>query len=159
MVKPWYKQFWPWFLIALPLCVVIASLTTFAIFSKNSVNLVAEDYYKKGKAISVDLSRVNAANGLKIKASVHTEENQIVIDFDKGELNHHPALNVIFTHRTLPNQDFQVLLSSDANGVYRHTLDKALTGPWFVELEPHTREWLVQGKVTFPSSSPTALSN
>ncbi|WP_375754027.1 FixH family protein [Vibrio sp. HN007] len=158
MVKPWYKQFWPWFLIALPLCVVIASFTTLAIFSKNSVNLVAEDYYKKGKAINIDLSRVNAASGLKIKASVHTEGNQVIVDFDKGELNHYPALNVIFTHRTLANQDFHVLLSSDANGVYRHTLEEQITGPWFVELEPHTKEWLVQGKVTFPSSTPTALS-
>ena len=26
--KPWYKQFWPWFIIAFPLTSIIASLTT-----------------------------------------------------------------------------------------------------------------------------------
>ncbi len=50
MNKPWYKQFWPWFLIILPLSVVVASITTFVVFSNNKVSLVAEDYYKKEKA-------------------------------------------------------------------------------------------------------------
>lgn len=29
--KPWYKQFWPWVLIFLPLSVVVASFVTLAI--------------------------------------------------------------------------------------------------------------------------------
>jgi hypothetical protein len=159
MVKPWYKQFWPWFLIALPVCVVIASFTTLAIFSKNSVSLVAEDYYKKGKAINRDLSRVNAANGLKLSATVQSDSTDIVIRFDKGELSLYPALRVLFTHRTLADRDFEVMLTSDASGVYRYNAPEALSGPWFIQLEPHTKEWLIQGKVSFPSSSPTALFN
>lgn len=51
MVKPWYKQFWPWFLIILPLTVVVWTVITVVVFSNNSVSLVAEDYYKKAKAL------------------------------------------------------------------------------------------------------------
>lgn len=33
---PWYKQFWPWFLIALPGSVVIASLFTISLAVENA---------------------------------------------------------------------------------------------------------------------------
>ncbi len=50
MPQPWYKQFWPWFLIILPATVVVACITTFVLFVENDVDLVAEDYYKKRKS-------------------------------------------------------------------------------------------------------------
>ncbi|MDP2571681.1 FixH family protein [Vibrio penaeicida] len=159
MVQPWYKQFWPWFLIALPATVVVASFVTLGIFSKNSVSLVAEDYYKKGKGINIDISKQNAARDLSLSANVSTSSNRIVIGFDKGELEHFPALVVTFSHRTLADRDFSQTLSANALGQYAINLDNEIEGPWFVEVEPHNKEWLIQGKVTFPSQSPTQLGN
>ncbi len=157
MVKPWYKQFWPWFLIALPLSVVVGTLYTVAIFSQNSVNLVAEDYYKKGKGINIDLSKINVARDLGLNAAVSSQDNDIVIRFEKGRLDHFPAITASFTHRTLPDRDFQKLLTADASGNYRLSLDHEVQGPWFVELQPHNEAWLVQGRVTFPSTTETIL--
>ncbi len=158
MIKPWYKQFWPWFLIALPLCVVIASFTTLAIFSNNAVSLVAEDYYKKGKAINIDLSRIKEAQALGVSASVLSKQQTILVQFEKGKLDSFPALVVTFTHRTLADKDFQKVVNPDANGVYRIASQQTLSGPWFVEVEPHTKAWLLQGKVSFPSASATPLT-
>ncbi|NIY85101.1 FixH family protein [Vibrio hepatarius] len=159
MVKPWYKQFWPWFLIVLPLTVVVWTLITVVIFSQNSVSLVTEDYYKKGKGINVDISKQNVAKDLGLKAAVYSDGNSVVIQFDKGQLEHYPAITAMFAHRTLPDRDFSQIITSDAKGVYRFTLDKELQGPWFIELTPHDKQWLVQGRVTFPSSSPVQLDN
>lgn len=159
MVKPWYKQFWPWFLISMPLVVVVWTVITVIVFSQNSVSLVTEDYYKKGKGINIDLSKINVAKELELSASVFSDENDVVISFNKGQLEHYPALTAMFVHRTLPDRDFTQLLTSDANGDYRLTLDEAMQGPWFIELTPHNAEWLVQGRVTFPSESPTELMN
>ncbi|WP_367986425.1 FixH family protein [Vibrio sp. NTOU-M3] len=159
MVKPWYKQFWPWFLIILPLTVVVWTIITVIVFSQNSVSLVTEDYYKKGKGINIDLSKINIAKELKLGASVYSDGNDIVIRFDKGELEHYPAITAMFAHRTLPDRDFSKLLTSDAKGMYRFTLKQELQGPWFIELTPHNSEWLIQGRVGFPSSSPTQLMN
>mgnify|MGYP003639778068 FL=1 len=64
---PWYKQFWPWFLIILPMCAVIASLTTLKIALDNSDSLVAEDYYKQGKAINMDLRKIKYAQQIGMK--------------------------------------------------------------------------------------------
>ncbi|RAH20054.1 FixH family protein, partial [Vibrio vulnificus] len=61
-------------------------------------------------------------------------------------------------HRTLPDRDFTQLLTADAKGVYRLSLDHKMEGPWFIELQPHDQKWLVQGRVTFPSSA-TVLMN
>ncbi|MCL9776807.1 FixH family protein [Vibrio methylphosphonaticus] len=157
MVKPWYKQFWPWFLIALPLSVVVGTLYVVLIFSQNSVDLVAEDYYKKGKGINVDITKVNVARDLQLNASISSDKNVILIAFDKGELDNFPALTTTFTHRTLPDQDFEKLLTADAKGTYRLTLDHDMQGPWFVELQPHDKAWMIQGRVTFPSSDPVLI--
>lgn len=159
MVKPWYKQFWPWFLILLPLTVIVWTVITVIIFSKNSVSLVTEDYYKKGKGINVDISKQKIAKELGLSASVSSQNKEIVINFDKGDTAYYPALSVMFAHRTLPGKDFATMLTPDANGRYRLTTDSKIVGPWFIEITPHNNEWLIQGRVSFPSQNPTKLSN
>ncbi len=42
-VKPWYKQFWPWFLLALPASVVIASMFTIFLAVQNAPVLIQKD--------------------------------------------------------------------------------------------------------------------
>lgn len=159
MVKPWYKQFWPWFLIILPLTVVVWTIVTVIVFSNNSVSLVAEDYYKKGKGINVDLSKIHVAKDLGLNAAVSSQGNEIIIQFNKGKLDHYPAIQAMFAHRTLPDRDFSQLITADAKGNYKITREDEMQGPWFIELTPHNGEWLVQGRVTFPSASPTQLMN
>lgn len=156
MVKPWYKQFWPWFLIILPLTVVVWTIVTVVVFANNSVSLVAEDYYKKGKGINIDISKMNVARDLGLNATVSSDGNTVVITFNKGELPHFPALTATFTHRTLSDHDFTKLLTADAKGNYRLTPEDSIQGPWFVELEPHNQEWMIQGRVEFPAQ-PTTL--
>lgn len=157
MVKPWYKQFWPWFLIALPLTVVVAAFITLSISIKNSPSLVTEDYYKKGKGINIDISKVNAAKDLNLKANIVSDGSDIIIQFDKGNMPHFPALSAMFAHRTLADKDFRQLVTSDASGNYRIKLENAIEGPWFIELTPHDKAWLIQGRVNFPSETATVL--
>ena len=159
MVKPWYKQFWPWFLIALPATVVIWTIMTVIVFTQNSVDLVTEDYYKKGKGINVDISKVNIAKELGLSASLNEKGNSVIITLDKGKLQHFPAISAMFVHRTLPDRDFTQLLTADARGNYTLALDQHLEGPWFIELTPHDEEWLVQGRMNFPIDTPTQLTN
>jgi len=161
MVKPWYKQFWPWFLIALPLTVVVWTIITVIIFAQNEVSLVTEDYYKKGKGINIDLSKIKIAKELQLQAEVMTNGREIVIQFDRGQLDHYPALSAEFAHRTLEDRDFSRMLSSDAKGNYRFIVDETIDikGPWFVKLSPHDGQWIIQGRVNFPSSLPTRLMN
>ena len=47
-VEPWYRQFWPWFIIALPASAVIASFISLWLAVSNPVHLVVtEDEYQQ----------------------------------------------------------------------------------------------------------------
>lgn len=158
MIKPWYKQFWPWFLIALPASVVVASLLTVTVFSLNSVSLVAEDYYKKGKAINVDLSKLRVAAQKGVSASLSTTPDALRIALNKGELERFPTLRVHVQHRTLERKDINAMVNPNQAGIYHIDLDEPIEGPWFVEISSFDDSWKVNGRVNFPLSSDWTLS-
>jgi len=41
--SPWYRQFWPWFIIALPAATIIAGIITFYLALSRPVQLVVGD--------------------------------------------------------------------------------------------------------------------
>jgi hypothetical protein len=67
---PWYKQFWPWFLIALPGSVVIAAISTAIIAFSGADPLVHDNYYKKGLAINQSNEQVSVARALGIELKI-----------------------------------------------------------------------------------------
>ncbi len=52
MNTPWYKQFWPWFLIAVPLITLVMGGVLLKLAISTEDSLVVDDYYKEGKAIN-----------------------------------------------------------------------------------------------------------
>ncbi len=69
----------------------MASFFTFALFNSNRVSLVSENYYKEGKGINQDLSRLNKADELGLRASLHLENKVAIFSLDKGKLLQYPA--------------------------------------------------------------------
>ncbi|MGX9416117.1 FixH family protein [Vibrio sp. RC27] len=159
MEKPWFKQFWPWFLIILPGTVIIWTLATVVVFSQNAVSLVSDDYYKEGKGINQDITRLQEAKALNLNASVYSQDQTLVVTLDKGKLEQYPALRVNIVHRTLETQDIELMISADAQGNYRIQPETEIVGPWFVKLSSFDNKWILQGKVNFPSTTPTILNN
>src|SRR5471032_1225537 len=68
MAKPWYREPWPWLLMAGPGIVVIASFFTLWLAIKSDDGLVEDDYYKLGLAINQTLSRASRAEQLALGA-------------------------------------------------------------------------------------------
>ena len=42
MTQPWYRQFWPWFIIALPCAAVVGSIATAIIAIKGGVEILRD---------------------------------------------------------------------------------------------------------------------
>jgi hypothetical protein len=64
-IEPWYRQFWPWFIIALPASAVIASFFTLWLAISNPVQMVVteQDYQQlrsELKAQTVDQNNKEA---------------------------------------------------------------------------------------------------
>lgn len=157
-IEPWYKQFWPWVLIILPLCAVVASVTTLFIAIDNKPDMVVEDYYKKGKAINVDITRLENAFRLALKFDLNVDENKIKLVQTFGETQS-AALKLKFIHRTLKINDFDLLLTANSAGEYEYTLDKPLSGKWTIQLESFDANWRIQTVDKFPTSIVTQLDS
>ncbi|NMH63940.1 FixH family protein [Shewanella salipaludis] len=150
--QAWYKQFWPWFLIILPACAVVASLTTLKIALDNSDSLVAEEYYKDGKAINMDLRKVKYAQQLGMQYSMELKGQEILLSQEGGPV-YQAALDVQFYHPTQAEKDFQLKATADAKGVYHIQLDKPLAGNWEVRLESYDSKWRIHKRLNLKDAT------
>ncbi|MCL1142558.1 FixH family protein [Shewanella gaetbuli] len=145
-IQPWYKQFWPWFLILLPLCAVIASFNLLFTALNNSDSLVAEDYYKEGKAINMDLQKVNYAKQIGMQYLAVIDDNTVEITQHGGPA-YTAALNIHLYHRTIEEHDIELKVTADGSGVYRIPLTETMKGPWEIRIEGFDSQWRIQQRI------------
>lgn len=150
-VKPWYRQFWPWFLIALPATSVVAGLSTLTIAILNQDSLVRDDWYKDGKAINQSLARDDAAASLGMSAELQldrvTGEVSVTLATRKGNVAPE-TLTLTLSHPTLATQDQSVVLTRRPDGHYQGVLAHGLQGRHYIELG--NAEWRLRSSRDFP---------
>lgn len=156
---PWYKQFWPWFLISLPLSVVIAALVTINIAIDSDDGLVSDDYYKEGLAIHKDADSAAKATALGIAGtlSYDSETGAVGLVLDKALQGAASSLSLRVTHPTLPDQDQSVQLTP-LDGM-RFAGRVQLLGPanWKLQLRPADASWRIEGRLALPDTSVARL--
>ncbi|MGY5449359.1 FixH family protein [Agarivorans sp. MS3-6] len=150
MEQAWYKQFWPWFLIALPMAAVVASLFTFYIAATTNNDMVVESYYKKGKAINADLSLVETAKSLGITASLAQSEQGLVLSMALPKGAENQPLKIELAHKTLAKNDRSYVVTADAKGLYRFGDDLNENGRWFIRISPMDGSWRLQEDLQLP---------
>lgn len=150
MKHKWYQQGPVWLIILLPLSAVVAGISTAIIAHNNKVDLVAEDHVKTGKAFHPDMTKLQQAIDLGITLDLTINETNGTVHFNGGEFVASQVLKISFFHATLPDRDFNLMLSADAAGIYRFNLDNAIQGNWAVRIEPFDGSWRVQNNVQFP---------
>ena len=74
----WYRQRWPWLLIAGPFLVVVASLASAWIAVRSDDGVVAEDYYKQGLLINQKLAHVARVTERAPDATISVEADGVV---------------------------------------------------------------------------------
>ena len=156
--KPWYRQFWPWFIIALPGTAVVAGLITLYIASSGRDTLVKDDYYKDGLAINQDLEKAQHAAALGISAELaYDPATGDVTLTSTGVPANVDRLSLLVVHPTLAEFDQSVPVSRTADGRYAARL--RLLGParWHIQLLPETGDWRLEGRLAVPEQTRASL--
>ena len=149
--KSWFKQFWPWFLIILPLTAVVAGISTVVIATNNKPEMVVDDYYKTGKAVNADLSLLKKAKELGISGVVIQQEGELMITLNG--LKESASISLSLFHSTQAKRDKTVMLTADANGNYHYETETSLKGKWTLRIEPFDKQWRLQKIVQFPAKN------
>ncbi len=150
--QPWYRQFWPWFLISLPATAVVAGFITLGIAIDSDDGLVTDDYYKKGLAVHKDAARFSMARQLGVQASISVEESTGNVDV---QLNDAPigdlrSLTLTFFHPTRSDQDIRVDLARTADGRYEGRATKFGPANWKLSIDPPEATWRITGRMPVP---------
>ncbi len=157
---PWYKQFWPWFIIAIPLSAVIAGIAMIIVSVDGADTLVKEDYYKEGLAINKQFEKSRKASELEITAEIVLIEGKLSLSVTSAK----PIvenLSLDFRHATIDSKDFSVKLQQTSNGKYfallsQQQLDQIM-GKWYLTLSPFSSSWHLKSQWTLPNKSPLML--
>jgi len=162
--QPWYKQFWPWFLIALPGSVVIAAFMTLAIAIKHSDDIVEDDYYKDGLAINQKIERDQVARARNIQGTLHWQSSNGSIHIELPENVTDETLILHWMHPLKRQLDRVITLTRDASvdgdragSDYIGQIDEDVKGRFYLELENTTTDaavaWRLRGEIPLDAAA------
>ena len=138
-MTPWYRQRWPWLIMAGPLAVLVAGAVTTWIAFASADGLVAEDYYKQGMGINRRLAREEAARRQGIAAQVELS-SRIAVTLQGAAPE---ALFVHLAHATRAGHDVRLRLVP-SGGKYVADLPPLPPGRWRIVIEDPRGAWLIQ---------------
>lgn len=141
----WYKQFWPWFIISVPLSSVLVAVVQVYAALHSSSDLVKDDYYKDGLAINQVITKREAARDLGIEANLRLDNltGEVLLTTKNATANN---LSVLFAHAAVSKKDFNIELTQVGENEYRAQLEKPLSGIWNVYLES-ANGWQLNGRI------------
>lgn len=139
--RPWYREPWPWFLMALPLAAVVASMYTIFLATREPDSVVTDHYYKRGLAVGGDIERERYAQALHLDGSLREEAGRI--DLRLNQAMPEPTLRLRLRHPLSQRKDVDIVLSRSAPGVYGAAEPPLEAVRYRVHLE--TPEWRLAG--------------
>lgn len=146
--KPWYRYRGPWLLMAGPAIAVIAGIGTIIIANRNADDLVADDYYKRGKAIDMDLRRNQTASRLGLGAHIilGTDGRTLRVQIQgKAGYRQPEQLTLRLHHPIHANLDQSILLEQQPGHYYQGQSSQILSGRWHVSLDDSSVGWRLNG--------------
>ncbi|UXZ53455.1 FixH family protein [Halomonas sp. 7T] len=159
-VTPWYKQFWPWFLLGLLFTSIVLS-TTFAVVSIKTADgmVVQEDYYEHGKAINMVFAKQERANELNLSAELRIDPLTSDIVLDLAGDDRPDKLHLMLIFPTQDDRDQEFVLEHVRDGRYITQGPDNLRYRWYIQLQPEqtNADWRLIGEARFPDENSIAL--
>jgi hypothetical protein len=136
----WYREPWPWLLMAGPAAVLVAGAATIWIAFASADGLVAEDYYKQGLAINRVLAREEAARARGIAGEVRLQPGKLSVTLEGAAPE---ALFAHLAHGTRAGHDQRLRLARAQSGSYEAAIESLPAGRWRIAIEDPRGEWRI----------------
>jgi hypothetical protein len=142
-LQPWYRQFWPWFLIALPGCAVVASLYTLNLAIQTTDSLVVESNLGMDVIAAQHIAAAEKAAALGLSATLTLDRDtgaiQLSLASSASNTSHFAGNDLLlhFSHPAFRDRDLDVLLqrAEDTAADYSTRLPAIPDGRWYLVLE------------------------
>lgn len=161
--RPWYKEFWPWFLLGILGMSVVMGVTFLVLSITSFDGMVEDDYYKQGLAINQRLEQDQRAAELNLVANLRVDSltGDVMVDLEGDARPEQLRLELLFP--TQGHRDQSVLLERVRNGHYVGQLPRSLEYRWYVQLHPDSvaqgseSDWRLVGEIELPREAPLTL--
>lgn len=140
---PWYRQFWPWFILAILGWGVFSATTVLVLAVRNPPQLMTGDYARLGKALVDTHVRADRAEALGLIGNLELIDNAWtlrVTSSDPGAPGQ--QLLLMAQHPTDAARDRQVLLERDPNGAFTGTAEAVPARGRIIVSDPEQTWWI-----------------
>lgn len=145
--QPWYKEPWPWILMAGPAIVVVAGFVTAWLAVSSNDGLVTDDYYKQGLGVNQRLHRDHKASTMGLHADVMRSGTNLRLLIGANQDALLPeVLTVKLARPTQAGQDQLVKMVAEGQGFYSGLMTAEIAGRWLVSIEDPAGDWRLQGE-------------
>lgn len=159
MVRPWYREPWPWILMAGPFTVIVAGFFTLWLATRSDDGLVADDYSERGLAINQTRARVQLAANLNLGARVTLDADTRRVRVVLTGVGAPPAeLRLRLVHPTRAVADRSLVVHAVAPGIYESDLAIPVDGRRVLMLEDIARTWRLAGVASSEAQATVVLA-
>lgn len=164
-IKPWYRQFWLWVVLAPLITVICVSIVTVTIAFRHADDVVVDNYYKQGRMINQTLEQDRKAlrYGLTAHLRFDRTSGEVLLRMPVHEQVPEQLL-LLLDHPFEGDLDQEILLQHLASGQYRGDINGDLHHTWYLVLLPaldkskrKEAEWILNGTIDFRQAEETKL--
>jgi hypothetical protein len=142
--RPWYREPWVWFVVALPAVAVAGSFAALGIAIATDDGVVADDYYKRGLEVNQVLGREARARELRLAATASISGADVRVTL-RGTNQVFPDLRLRLVHPTRSGLDQAVALRA-SGGHYEGQVVRLNGETRLLVLEDAGSTWRLTGK-------------
>lgn len=170
IVKPWYRQFWFWFVFSPLIYIVIMCSVTVTIALKGADDVIIDNYYKEGRMINQALEQDKRAQELGLSGELSFDrtigEISLTIANPPTDATLMPEqLLLMMGHPVKAAKDQLITLTAIAPGKYRGELVTEPDYSWYLTLYPikdlalrKEAAWTLSGEIDFRAAEKTLLA-
>lgn len=168
--KPWYREFWFWFVFSPLIYIIIMCSITVTIALKGADDVIIDNYYKEGRMINQALEQDQRARALGLHAELrfHRSSGDVVLSLTHTAADTNPLPETILLmmgHPVKEEKDQLIQLKAIAPGQYRGALLAEPQYSWYLTLYPiadiaqrKEASWTLSGAIDFRINDHTGLA-